>query len=242
MGKNAVVITSMKGLVDNSYEEYCFNTWKSWCNKHDIDFIILDEPIADTHYTKPTWQRWYIWDILENSGLNYDKVALIDNDTMIHWNSPNIFNEIDDEIGVCVDNDNINWVNQSIKGYNHMFDTNIDWTEYFNCGMVVLSKSSKEFCKEITQFWENNHEKLVHLQDTLSKGTDQTPVNFIAKKYKVKYLNKKWNLTHLYRKEILNDLVFVECGYIFHFNGFDKAMRTPLMKQTWEIIKNNYEN
>jgi hypothetical protein len=241
MNKNAVIITSMKGLVDNSYEEYCFSTWKPWCHKHDIDFIVLDEPIADTRYTKPTWQRWYIWDILENSGLDYDKVALVDNDTMIHWDSPNIFDEIDDEIGVCVDNDNIGWVNESIKGYKHMFNTEVDWTEYFNCGMVVLPKTSKEFCKKITKFWETNHTELTYLQDTsLRKGTDQTPVNYISKDYKVKYLNKKWNLTHLNRKEILNNLEFIWCGYIFHFNGFDKSMRTPIMKKTWEHIKHEY--
>lgn len=242
MNKNVVVITSMKGLVDNSYEEYCLNTWKPWCDKKNIDLIILDEPIADTSYTKPTWQRWYIWDILENNGLDYNKVALVDVDTMIHWDSPNIFDEINNEIGVCVDNDNIGWVNQSIKGYKHMFDVNLDWTEYFNCGMVVLPKSSKDFCKKIITFWEKNHSELINIQSTLSKGTDQTPVNYISKKYKKKYLNKKWNLTHLNRKEILNNFEFVNCGYIFHFNGFDKAMRTPLMKQTWEQIKNNYEN
>lgn len=241
MNKNAVIITSMKGLVDNSCEKYCLNTWKPWCEKNNIDLIVLNEPISDTSYTKPTWQRWYIWEILKNSEIDYDKIALVDVDTMVHWNSPNIFNEINDEIGVCVDNDNISWVNQSIKGYKHMFDTDIDWTEYFNCGMVILPKSSKEFCEEIINFWENNHKELINLQDTLRKGTDQTPVNYVAKNYKVKYLNKKWNLTHLNRKEILNNLEFVDCGYIFHFNGFDKAMRTPIMKQTWERIKQNYE-
>lgn len=242
MNKNAVIITSMKGLVDNSCEEYCVNTWKPWCDKNNIDLIVLNEPVANTNYTKPTWQRWYVWDILENSNLNYEKVALIDVDTMIHWNSPNIFNEITDEIGVCVDNDNIGWVNQSIKGYKHMFNTDVDWTEYFNCGMIILHKSSKKFCSEIIKFWENNHQSLVNLQDTLRKGTDQTPVNYIAKNYKVKYLNKKFNLTHLNRKEILSNLDFIDCGYIWHFNGFDKAHRTPLMSQTWEMIKNNYEN
>ena len=241
MNKNVVIITSMKGLVDNSCEEYCLNTWKPWCDKNDIDLIVLNEPVADTNYTKPTWQRWYVWEILENSGLNYDKIALVDVDTMIHWNSPNIFNEISNEIGVCVDNDNIGWVNQSINGYKHMFNTNIDWTEYFNCGMIILHKSSKEFCNEIIKFWETNHQSLVQLQDTLRKGTDQTPVNYIAKNYKVKYLSKKFNLTHLNRKEILNNLEFINCGHIFHFNGFDKSHRTPLMKQTWENIKHNYE-
>jgi hypothetical protein len=240
MNENAVVITSMEGLVDNSCKEYCFNTWKSWCDKNKIDLIILDQPIADTSYTKPTWQRWYVWDILKINNLSYSKIALVDVDTMVHWNSPNLFNEINNEIGVCVDNDNIGWVNQSIEGYKHMFNVSLDWTEYFNCGMVVLPKSSEGFCKEITQFWETNHVELNHLQNNLCKGTDQTPVNYIAKKYKINYLNKKWNLTHLNRKEILNNLEFIDCGYIFHFNGFDKNLRTPLMKQTWEIIKHNY--
>ena len=46
----------------------------------------------------------------------------------------------------------------------------------------------------------------------------------------------------LTQKEILNNLVFVDCGYIWHFNGFDKSMRTPIMKKTWDSIKKNYEN
>ena len=241
MSKYAIVITSMKGLVDSSCQEYCINTWKPWCDKHNIDLIVLDEPIADTTRVKPTWQRWYIWNLIENSGIEYEKIALVDVDTMVHWNAPNIFEEVGDEIGVCVDNDNINWVIESIKGYAHMFDTSVDWTEYFNCGMVVLPKSSKEFCKEITDFWEQNFNELTHLQKTLSKGTDQTPVNYIAKKHKVRYLSKKWNLTHLNRKEILSNFAFLECGYIFHFNGFDKAMRTPIMKETWNKTKQHYE-
>ena len=47
-------------------------------------------------------------------------------------------------------------------------------------------------------------------------------------------------MTHLNRKEILHDLMFIDCGYMWHFNGFDKNWREPLMKQTWEKIKNNY--
>jgi len=42
------------------------------------------------------------------------------------------------------------------------------------------------------------------------------------------------------RKEILQDLMFIECGYVWHFNGFDKSWRTPLMRDTWNNIKNNY--
>jgi len=245
MNKNLVVITSMQGLVDNSCEQYCVNTWQYWCDKNNADLIILDQPIADTHVMKPTWQRWYIWDILENSNLDYEKVALVDVDTMVRWDAPNFFDLVNNEIGVCSDNDNIGWVKQSIDGYQHLFsDTELDWTEYFNCGFVVMDKSEKRLCDSIKMLWTSKQSQLIELQAKVRKGTDQTPVNFLAKEQKIKvnFLSKKFNLTHLNRKEILNNFMFVDCGYVWHFNGFDKSARTPLMMQTWEKIKSNYEN
>lgn len=245
MNKHAVVITSMKGLVDNSCEEFCINTWRPWCDKNKVDLIILDQPIADTAIMKPTWQRWYIWDILDNSNIDYDKIALVDVDTMVKWNAPNFFELVKEEIGVCSDNDNIGWVKQSIEGYQNLFnETKLDWTEYFNCGFVIMDKSQKHLCDSIKELWNKKQSELLNLQASLSKGTDQTPVNYLTKreKIKVKLLSKKFNLTHLNRKEILNNYMFIDCGYVWHFNGFDKAARTPLMKQTWDKIKEHYEN
>jgi hypothetical protein len=235
----------MKGQVDISCEPYCINTWNYWCKKNNVDLIVLREPLMDTNYMKPTWQRWYVWDVLQSNGMSYDKVALVDVDTMVKWDSPNFFENINlNEMGVCVDNDNIGWVVQSIQGYSELFtDTKLDWTEYFNCGFVVMGSGCVNLCKNIISFWEKNQKKLVYLQDTLRKGTDQTPVNYLCKKMgNIKYLNKKWNLTHLNRKEILNNAMFVNCGYVWHFNGFDKSARKVIMEQTWDLIKVNYEN
>jgi len=241
MNKNLVIITSMKGVVDTSYEEFCLNTWKYWTDEKGIDLIILSDPLTDTSYMKPTWQRWHAWEILKENNLDYEKIALVDVDTMIRWDSPNFFDLIKDEIGVCVDNDNINWVKQSIDGYKPFFrDIELDWTEYFNCGFIVMGKLHKKFCKQIIDFWDKNQTDLIALQNSISKGTDQTPVNYIAKNYKVKYLNKKWNLTHLNRKEILHNFTFIDCGYVWHFNGFDKHLRNQAMEQTWYKIKENY--
>ena len=40
-------------------------------------------------------QRWYVWDILENNKLDYERVALVDVDTMIRWDAPNFFDLTD---------------------------------------------------------------------------------------------------------------------------------------------------
>ena len=235
----------MKGQVDTSCEEFCLNTWKYWTKKNNVDLIVFNDPIEDVNHMKPTWQRWYVWELLKENNLEYDKVALVDVDTMISWDRPNFFDLITDEIGVCSDNDNIGWVQQSIYGYKEYFhNVNLDWTDYFNCGFIIMNKSHSNLCGKIINFWLENQENLRILQDTLRKGTDQTPVNYIVKKDKtdIIYLNKKYNLTQLNRKEILQDFTFIDCGYIWHFNGFDKNWREPLMRDTWNKIKINYEN
>tara|TARA_Y100000592_G_scaffold9502_1_gene13317 strand:- start:1593 stop:2330 length:738 start_codon:yes stop_codon:yes gene_type:complete len=245
MSKNIVVITSMPGEVDTSYQEYCLNTWRWWCKKNDVELLILDEPLTDTSFMKPTWQRWYVFDILDSNNFDYEKVALVDVDTMIKWDTPNFFNMTKDKFCGVKDQDNIGWIKQSIDGYKQFFkETDLHWLDYFNCGFIVMSKKHKEICKSIVNFWDENTEKLTHLQNTISKGTDQTPVNYILKgsKFEVNYLPKTFNLTHFNRKEILQDLVFIDCGYIWHFNGFDKSWRTPLMRDTWNKIKDNYED
>ena len=245
MKNNIVFITNLSTDYDNiNYSEYCLKSWDYWCKKHGVTLIQLDTPVTDTSMMKATWQRWYVLDILRSNNIEFDQVALVDIDTMIRWDAPNFFEETNHEFSACVDNDNVGWVIDSIHGYKKFWkDTDLDWTEYFNCGFIVLNQEHDLICKDIVNFWHTNKLELTNMQQTLRKGTDQTPVNYIVKSNtKVNLLNKKWNLTHLNRKEILSDLKFIDAGYVWHFNGFDKHLRSDIMKATWEQIKQNYEN
>ena len=51
----------------------------------------MDEPIRDPDEMKMTWQRWRVHELLKSSGISYEKVLMVDVDTMVHWNAPNIF-------------------------------------------------------------------------------------------------------------------------------------------------------
>ena len=241
---NIVFITNLKTGYDTvDYDQYCLATWQYWCKRNNVELIVLDQPLVDPSQMKATWQRWHVLDILEANNIEYDQVALVDIDTMIKWDAPNFFEETNHKIGACVDNDNVGWVVDSIEGYQKFFEgTSVDWTEYFNCGYVIINKEHKELCTAITSFWSDNQQELTHLQTTLRKGTDQTPVNYLAKKSgkEIKLMNKKWNLTHLNRKELLHNFKFVNAGYIWHFNGFDKQHRVSIMQQTWQYVKDNY--
>ena len=83
--------------------------------------------------------RYFIGDVRDIHRL---KMAMVDVDTMIRWDAPNFFELTDRKFSACVDNDNISWVKQSIDGYQHMFpDVKLDWTDYFNCGFIVLNEN-----------------------------------------------------------------------------------------------------
>lgn len=246
MSKNVVFLTSIPYSQEQhlSYEQYCLNTWKYWCNKNNVELFILNEPVVDPFHMKPNWQKMYAFDLLNANNIDYDQVLIVDIDTMIKWDTPNFFNLTNNNFTAIIDNDNINWVTKSIKGYQHFFpDINIHWTEYFNSGFVIFHKKHKKVINGMLDMWDKNSEELIYLQNNLKKGHDQTPLNYMVKQmgFDVNYLPKTFNLTHLQRKEILQDLMFIDCGYIWHFNGFDKNYREPLMKQTWDKIKHNYE-
>ena len=100
MKNNIVFMTCLEKAPDYlDYKEWCFKTWKYWCDKNDVQLFILDEELqpteggvlTDSPGMKPTWQRWHVFDVLDANDIEYDNVALVDIDTMIHWDAPNFF-------------------------------------------------------------------------------------------------------------------------------------------------------
>ena len=94
MKKNVVFMTCMDKAPDTlDYKEWCFKTWQYWCDKHNVELIVLDQELRDKTIMKPTWQRWHVFDILDENSVEYDQVALVDVDTMIKWDAPNFFEQ-----------------------------------------------------------------------------------------------------------------------------------------------------
>ena len=255
MKKNVLFFTSLKANDPalSSYQEWCFKTWTYYAKKYDCEIFILEEPLYDTQWMRPTWQRWFVHELLEANNIEYNQIALIDIDTMVRWDTPNIFELSENRYTGVGDDISVEWNCNSITGYKKFFpNVDLRWDSYINNGMIVLPSDSKEFCKKITDFYLANAEELVQMQEhTLQKGTDQTPVNYMALEYygdKIKYLPKRYNMTHLKTSLALAPCietklpVFIKYGYIWHFNAIHpRTDRDVLMSQTWEIIKNNYE-
>ena len=43
------------------------------------------------------------------------------------------------------------------------------------------------------------------------------------------------------RKEVLHDFLFTDIAWVWHFNGFDKALRKQVMYSFWDYYRGNYE-
>ena len=248
MKKNILFFTTMDQAPDNmEYKKWCFESWNYWAKKHDAEIFVLDTPLYDKALMKPTWQRWHVLEILEANGIEYDQVALVDADTLIHPDAPNFFNETNHNFAAVQDDLMVEWVHNSIKGYQFAFpEVKFDWTTYFNCGFVVINEKHKSLCKSITDFYYGNIDLLRKLQhETLRKGSDQTPVNYMVRSTgnEICYLNKKWNFSQLHQRGVLNEML-PEVGYVYHFNGFEKTLRDQVMRDSWNLLKKagNVEN
>ena len=239
---------------DFSYFEYSKKTWKYWCNKNNVLFYEYNIPtLEDTGKHRATWQRWF--DIEGKlKDVNWEKVAVVDASYMIKWNCPNFFDLTSDKLNVFRSLENVRWINESINGYKELFpNTSFDLKKYIDCGFQIFTKNHLKFLSDLKEFYFKNLDKILELQDKIGRGTDQPVYNFLLQKNKINFkfeLPNAYNLNHMYRFswfshnwQLNEDKTpfFIKHGYIWKYSGFDRRERTPLMRQTWDIIKRNYE-
>ena len=247
MSKNLIYIvniTDPSAKVDHKeYSEPCIRTWEYWCKKHNIDLHIVTS--NDTRCGKPIWNKELAFEYAKD----YDKVGIVDADTMIKWDAPNIFETFNEEFCMVHDDTNLDWIYKSVENYRKFFpnmDLNID--EYGNAGVLFFHTKFLNVCEEVFKLYKENQKEL----DNWNKGggREQTIFNFMLKKLNipVRYLSPKWNLISMHKRELfkhnfqLNDTTphFIKYGYVWHFTGFAIEDRIKVVNNTWSLIKNRY--
>ena len=249
MSKNLIYMVAVDHHTSNTknseYSNYSINTWKWWCNKNDVDFMLITE--HDKRFGRPVWNKELVYE----KAVGYDKIGIVDSDTMIKWDTPNIFNKFEkDEFCGVVDNINFRWLYDSINVYNKFFpDISMDLNSYFNAGVLFFGNKYLSIFENVLNFYLDNQEELDNWK--LGGGKEQTILNYHLVKHKVKKkeLTPNWNLLGMHVKQFfshnwqLNEdktPFFIKYGNIWHFTGFSISDRISLMNQTWDMIKNNY--
>jgi len=242
---------------DFEFFKYSRKSWEFWCKRNNCEFVAFTEPVEkDLKKFRVNWQKAiFVFDELKRRGIEYDQICLVDSSSIIKWNTPNFFNLTERKFCALRDMDNMNWTHQSIKGYENFFNFKLDPTKYINSGFMIFNESHESLFQSFKQLYYDNVETFCELQDNLvKKGTEQTPMNYWIQTYNIDLkldLPLPYKLTHLHRKEMLgynwqlkedNTPFFVKYGYIWFFNGIPKDQRSKIMKQTWDLIKHNYED
>ena len=149
--------------------DYAVKSWTYWCERNNAELVIYETPKnPNIKEHRITWQRWFdVFDILDKTGIDYDKVFMNDANSIVHWNCPDFFKLIegDDRIAGFRDKDNLNWIYESVQGYKDFFNGfNFDINRYVNSN-IIFNKTHKSFFKEFKSFYYDNHNELVKLQD-----------------------------------------------------------------------------
>ena len=220
---NVVFQVNIKGHRVKPEFELSTKSWATWCKKNNIEHFVLTEHIYDLDYMNANCHKFFVLELLEKQGVDYDQVCIVDADTIVHPKCPNFFELTDNKFtGVHCDA-SYDWVIRSLENYSkYAFGGFMSkFYNYIDCGFMVVNESHKEFFKNITNFYHENSELLKEIETKLHVGTDQTPVNILVERENIdlKLLPYEFNMVDMNRKEILTpDLLFTKIGWIYQFN------------------------
>jgi len=247
MSKNIIFIPYIRHDNRSKTYNYSIKSWEHFCAKHDCELLLLEDLLLPIEEMRITWQRYYIFDLLEANNIDYDQVAMIDADTIVHPDCPNFFNIVNYKYGGVVNLGSQDWILRSIENYKkYIFnntDTTVPYYQYINGGFQIFNKSHKEFFKKVLDFYFTNKDNLIEMQSTFHTGTDQTPINYLLQQEKidVEYLPYEFNMCDMNRFEILGEyLLFTKIGWIYHFNAIpdnkDSIRTHYFMEKTYKYL------
>ncbi len=228
--------------------EFAVKAWGKWCDKNDCELFVLNEEVLPHSEMPVSWQRYYVFDLLEANEIEYDQVMYVDADTIPHPDCPNVFEMSDRKFCFVHNEGSYDWILRSIENYSKYFFDGymIPWHHYFDSGMMIFNKNHKEFFQEIINFFHTNRENLLKVEGEWHTGTDQTPVNFLTHMLDVDYkkLPYEFNMCDLHRKELLdNRMLFTNIGWIYQYNSIpnnvDDKLTFHWMEKTYKHLWEN---
>lgn len=245
--KNAVFIVDIKENNHiHDFSQYCISTWTFWSKKNNVEFFVLKKPFHAIANKSPHLQKYFAFESLRENGIDAEKVAIVDSDTMIRWDCPDFFKVLSGNFQAVLDDELPKWTTRSIQAYQDLFPrTQLNWWEYFNSGFMIVEKETAPSLKDFVDFILSVESEIINIHNTqnLKVGFDQTLFNFFIKKKNIPitFLPKIFNFYHLQRKKILKEKEFIDLAYIWHFNGIKHSEREQHMSETWNKIQHHYQ-
>ena len=158
---------------------YSIKSWKKWCDKNNVILFEWKDAVLDTKNFPITFQRYLVFDILDQHKVQYDQILMVDSDTIIHPETPDFFKLTDRKYCGVLDNGCWEWTGRSLRHYKDIFNNfKIDRGLYFNGGFQIINEDHKGFFKKVLEFYFKNADILREKQKS-GLSTDQTPINYL---------------------------------------------------------------
>lgn len=230
---------------NSDYAEYSVRTWEWYCKKYNIDFKVIIED--EVKHGFPIWNKERIY----VHGQGYEKVGIVDSDTMVRWDSPNIFDLIEpDKFYGVNDLCDLNWLLDSSQQRQRFFpEIKMNLSKYINAGVLFFGNRYLYVFEKLLYFYSKHKSEIDRIK---GGGKEQTLLNFFlqSEEVNVSLLEPSWNLLSIHRKNMFQNNwqlnidptpYFIKYAYVWHFTGFPIEDRTKIMQQTWEVTKQNYQ-
>lgn len=229
--------------------QYGIESWRRWCDTNNCTLILFDTLILPVSEMKVTWQRYFLFDLLEESSIDYDQILMVDCDTVIHPECPNFFQESEGKYCGVVNDGSYEWTIRGIENYSkHVFSGySIPWHNTINGGFQIVNKKHKPFFDYVKNFYLTNKELFLKVQKFSRTGSDQIPLNFLLdqQNIEIKHLPYYYNMMEMQLKEIVDrDFLFTKLGWVYHFNAGLPAPPTGepegeyWMRETYKYLYN----
>ena len=218
----------------NKSYHYSVQSWKAWCDKNECELLVWEDLLFPVDYMKITWQRYYLFDFLEENSIEYNQILMVDADTIVHPDCPNFFDESENKYCGVMNDGCYEWTGRSIREFgDKLFDGHkIMPQRYINGGFQIINKEHRWFFDEMKKYYESDAENIRKVISEVQAGTDQTILNFMLDKHNVdmKILPNCYNLQDIWRKNLIvldeeqqhwmeDKLYYLDAGWVYHFNA-----------------------
>lgn len=224
--------------------QYSINSWTYFAKKYNAELFVMEDVIVPHEDMGICWQRYYVFDILKQSNIEYNQILLVDADTIVHPECPNIFELTNNKLTGIHNDGSYDWVLRSLENYAHYVFSGYQskFQNYIDCGFIIANRLHEDFFANIVKFyWEQ--QTLLKEMEKMHVGTDQTPFNILVQRegIELNLLPYEFNMVDLPRKEILtDDLLFTKLGWVYQFNcipnNTDNQATYYWMKKTYEHL------
>lgn len=159
----------------------CKKSWEAWCKKHGHEFYVITEGVAPFNQIPPQAQKMWVYDILENTGIDFDQAAVVDYDTFVMPDCPDFFEMSEHKWCAVCDNGFGPQINRLVSLFRNAWFPNskVHWDNYWNSGWFIFNKDHKKVFKGCIDFYFKNKAEFAVLNkaDDLN---DQTIFNFVV--------------------------------------------------------------